>query len=313
MSAEVSFFHDHIAHYLIDGLAIRALEVQVRDTARESVARIEASDVAANSVAQLLAGVGLLAAHIKGDERLSVNIAGSGSLGGLLADVTAEGDMRARVQYPAAAVSTAGSSTDDARQVRAQQEKEALGRGQIVVIKSTPTRELYRGTASFGPTQIAGALATYLEVSEQVESLLWTASQVEEGTVSLARGLLLQELGGGDREWFRAFQKTVDRQAIQQQLEAGAPVQSLLEGLFAGHAVKEVDVRPLRFQCRCSDERIFSMLLSLGSDELRDMLEQDGKAEITCDFCMTRYDVDGSQLRALLQLSEAENPSQVLN
>ena len=57
---------------------------------------------------------------------------------------------------------------------------------------------------------------------------------------------------------------------------------------------------PVQFRCPCSRERSVSALMLVGRDELIDMLEKDGGAELTCQFCNTRYRVSGDELKALI-------------
>lgn len=295
MSAEVSFFYDRLSRYLIDGTPVRVLEAEVRDTAFESVARISPSPTVSHVMAQVLAGTALLAGHIKGEERLTLHLVGNGLLGMIVSDCTAGGDLRVRVQYP----SGSGSGSQLEERMR-----RGLGQGTLQVIKSLPTRELYRGSIPYERPTLSELVESYLETSEQVSSWVVIASVLDQERIVQARGLLIQALGGGDREQFEALKKGWDRTQISADLASGQTVQQILEGLFVEQAVKEVETLPLRFKCRCSEERVLSMLLSTGRDELQDMLSQDGKADITCDFCYAQYHVSGEQLAALIRLTE---------
>lgn len=297
MSAGVEFFYDRISHYLIEGKGVRALEVVVRDTARESLARLKPTALASVVVGQALTSAALLSAHIKGNERLSFQLLGNGHLGTILADITADGDMRARVQYPA----VEGSAGSIHEQVLA-----GLGNGQLYVIKSTPVKELYRGMAAFHHTDVFGAVEHYLEQSEQVASIVWGSVEMAGSELVQARAVLLQALGGGDRDAFEIFRDGIDRAGVQSLLDSGADVPELLSALMGGATVKEAEVRPLRFRCRCSEERVLAMLFSLGPDELQDMVDKDGQAEITCDFCMTRFTVGAPQLLQLISMARRE-------
>jgi molecular chaperone Hsp33 len=83
----------------------------------------------------------------------------------------------------------------------------------------------------------------------------------------------------------------------------------LLSTLLSGFDVEVTSRYPLAWHCPCSKERVVRALLTLGRSELEDMLRKEGKAEVTCHFCETRYEVSGEELRALLQASESAGPS----
>jgi molecular chaperone Hsp33 len=293
VSAAVEFFHDHLTRHLLTDIPVRVLEADLRDTARESIARCEAGEVGALAIAQALVATALLSGHIKGEEKLTFQLVGRGHLGHVLVDCNAEGDLRARVQYPQA--SAMGKSPHE-RLVN------ALGAGQLLVIKSDGQRELYRGASPYAHSDIAGALELYLAVSEQVASVVWIDVAMGADGLERARGLMVQALGGGDRQWFEARMKGVAREAIQERLASGARVAEVVEGMFEAPS-KEVDTQALRYRCRCSEERVLAMLFALGADELTEMLMQDGKAEVTCDFCMTQYQVDAPALERLIALA----------
>ncbi len=63
--------------------------------------------------------------------------------------------------------------------------------------------------------------------------------------------------------------------------------------------------QPLRFGCTCSRERTRNALLSLGAAEIRQLLDEDGEATLTCDFCLSREHFDAVDLAELAREAEA--------
>ncbi|HAI34966.1 MAG TPA: redox-regulated molecular chaperone Hsp33, partial [Alcanivorax sp.] len=59
--------------------------------------------------------------------------------------------------------------------------------------------------------------------------------------------------------------------------------------------------QPLRFGCTCSRERTENALLSLGADELKTLLDEDGEATLTCDFCLSQQHFDAVDLAELIR------------
>jgi molecular chaperone Hsp33 len=62
---------------------------------------------------------------------------------------------------------------------------------------------------------------------------------------------------------------------------------------------------PAELRCDCSHERVERVLISLGAEELQDMIEQDGKAELRCHFCRTAYNFTSEELMALREAATA--------
>ena len=91
--------------------------------------------------------------------------------------------------------------------------------------------------------------------------------------------------------------------------ESGDRLEDLLRDVFPDLDPKPLDdaeaSQELRFFCPCSHERSKAALLLLGRDELTDMHDKDGGAELTCHFCNTRYDVSATELQELIDALQA--------
>jgi molecular chaperone Hsp33 len=76
-----------------------------------------------------------------------------------------------------------------------------------------------------------------------------------------------------------------------------------LEGLLA-ERFGQRDLRvfkgsPVRFACRCSQSRVAGLLRSLGADEVRDVLREQGRVEVTCEFCQRPFQFDAFAVEQL--------------
>ena len=78
----------------------------------------------------------------------------------------------------------------------------------------------------------------------------------------------------------------------------GAP--AILARLLAGFPTRVLEEQPLRFQCRCSRERVDAAIVAMGRAELMDVLAHERRAEVVCEFCGARYVVEEGELRALV-------------
>lgn len=283
----------------------RVIVVEVADVAAETCRRHQAGETAAYVAGELLATTALLGGQIKGNEHLSVQVVTSGPVGTLMADVSADGHLRASIQ-DAKVVGVGATPFHRARW-------SVVGRGQMVVIKSHGATLLYRGTADLKPMGISATVENYLLQSEQIPSVVdvWVGDPGPDGVPTKARGLLVQMLGGADRERATALLEGLDRRHLRQQLAAPA-VTTVLEEGFAGYGVQLFPQTSLTFCCTCSMSRAVGAMSSLGADDLEKLLEEQGQGEITCNFCKAHYVVDRDVIATLItRLRENEAyPSQ---
>ena len=83
-------------------------------------------------------------------------------------------------------------------------------------------------------------------------------------------------------------------------LEKGEELRDIVISMFEGCKLEILAAAKPEFKCDCSRERLERVLISLGRDELKDMIEKDGKAELTCRFCNKVYSFTKQELEALL-------------
>jgi molecular chaperone Hsp33 len=75
----------------------------------------------------------------------------------------------------------------------------------------------------------------------------------------------------------------------------------VLEYVLQDQGLKILEKRSLKLVCDCSRERLESVLISLGKEEIKSMLEQEGRAEVTCHFCNKKYVFDADDLKKILE------------
>jgi molecular chaperone Hsp33 len=83
--------------------------------------------------------------------------------------------------------------------------------------------------------------------------------------------------------------------------EAGGDAAALARALCGdrGGELEILETRPVRFHCPCSRDRVEAMLELLGPGELSAMIRDDGRAEVTCNFCNERYEISRRDLEAI--------------
>jgi molecular chaperone Hsp33 len=162
-----------------------------------------------------------------------------------------------------------------------------FGSGQLAITIDPGTGgKRYQGIVALDGNSLADAIDDYLERSEQLPTRMWLG--VADGQ---AAGLLLQRLpgSGNDEDWRRLsmLAGTVSNEELLH-----LPGEQLLHRLFHEEDRRQFAAQPVDFSCHCSRERLANALRSLGQEEVRSIIEEQGHIEATCQFCNQRYEFD---------------------
>jgi molecular chaperone Hsp33 len=235
-----------------------------------------------------------MGATLKTGQRIALSFEGNGPLKKILVEADANGAVRGYVRVPAVHMERPDGSFDMAS---------ALGRaGLLSVTKDLGMKQPYRGIVPLATSEIGEDLAAYLTESEQIPSAVGLGVFVEpDNSVSAAGGFLIQAFPPGHGELVEQLMNKLETlPSITAMLREGATPEQLLERLFEGIPYTTLEKRELAFVCSCSRERIEQVLISLGKDELADMLEKQGEAEVKCEFCQEVYSFDKDDLNLLI-------------
>ena len=270
---------------LAEGGAVRVVAVELTDAAIEAVGRHALAGDAVQLMSEAMCATALLAAHIKGEERIMLELQASKPRCSALVEVGADGQVRARMR-PTTLLGM----------------RDGVLQGIAAVIKSDAERELYRGTTEVATETLESALSKHLSVSSQVDAFVRIGFEAEAGQPTFVGGFLVERLPASDELPTIERDEFALRVAPPLQLE---PVHSVLdqlrEGRLLADSVQTLERAPFRWACRCSLEKVESTLASLGAAELQDMAHTDGQAEVICHFCNEAYIVDAPRLLELME------------
>ena len=91
--------------------------------------------------------------------------------------------------------------------------------------------------------------------------------------------------------------------AVTKLLTANDDPEAMLRTVLSEFELEVLETAPVAYRCTCSRDRVERALLSLGADELRQMLDEQGHAELTCQFCDQVHQFSGEDLRRILELA----------
>ncbi|MFW2373282.1 MAG: Hsp33 family molecular chaperone HslO [Gammaproteobacteria bacterium] len=272
--------NDRLYRFLIENSHVRGELVHLNATWQAVLERADYPDTVKTVLGEALAACALLAATIKFDGSLILQIRGDGPLHLLVVQTTSEGSMRAIARWN--------------NEVPEQGLHDIFGQGQMVITIEPKDGEAYQGIVALEGEHLKDALEAYFIQSEQLNTRLWLAADINS-----CGGFLLQELPSDENDDIRWEHFNHLASTLQPEEILNLPAQELLHRLFHEEDIRLFDPEPMCFRCTCSKHRISSMLLSLGSDEVHDILEQQGNIEVDCEFCNAHYEFDRIDVDAL--------------
>jgi molecular chaperone Hsp33 len=241
----------------------------------------------------------LLAATIKFDGVLSLQLQGDGFVHLMLAQCTSGLGVRGLARYQEDGERLPEAASDPDARVG-----DLIGAGNLTVTLETDDgAQRYQGIVPISGERLAESLQGYFENSEQLPTRLWLYADAQG-----ASGMLLQRLpgegGGGppaeaaevDDAWRRVqlIGDTLTREELRTLTDL-----EILRRLFSEDDLRLFEPSPVYFRCRCSRERVAGMLQGLGEAETRAVLAERGEVEVRCDFCNRAYVFDAVDIARL--------------
>ena len=252
--------------------------------------------VATAALGRLLMAASMMGNMLKGEDgSVTLRVKGGGPLGSLTAVSDSEGNVRGYVQNPAVDVPRKAHAKLDVGA--------AVGfDGDLTVIKDLNMKEPYVGSVQLVGGEIAEDIAAYFVESEQIPTACALGVLIApDQTVQTAGGYLIQLLPGADEEVISAIERGIARVgAVSAKLDEGISPLSLLQEVLSEFELEVLETSPVEYRCYCSRERVSRALISMGQEELTDLIEEQNGAELTCQFCDKVYQFSSEDLKTLL-------------
>ena len=284
---------------------IRAVGVVTSRLTEQARQRHQLSYVATAALGRTMAAGLLLASSMKQPQaRVNLRIKGNGPLAGILVDAGLDGTVRGYVSNPAVELPPNAQGKLDVGGAVGQE-------GYLYVIRDNGYGYPYSSTVGLVSGEIGEDVTHYLATSEQTPSALVLGVLVHAEGVLASGGLLIQVLPKAARDEAlvaKLESRLAKLQGFTPLLQAGKTLPEILEDLLGDMKLKVFPERQLvRFQCRCTPERMLGALKLLGEAELQDMIATDDGAEATCHFCSEVYQATSDQLAQLIQDLQMES------
>lgn len=249
------------------------------------------------ALGRALTAAAIMAEDMKNEkDSLTINIKGDGPLGRIVVTAKNDGKVKGYVDNPQCDLNI--RKKDNKIDVSG-----AVGKGVITIVKDLGLKEPYNGTSPIVSGEIAEDLAYYFATSEQVPSVVALGVLVDKDlTIKCSGGFIIQLMPGADEETITKIENNISSlPSITEMINNGLNAEDIMNEAMQGFNMKILNKREIEFDCDCSREKLEDALISLGKDELEDMMKKDKGAEAKCHFCNSVYNFDESDLSDMLE------------
>ncbi len=274
--------------YLVKALAydgtIRAYAVRSTETVGEVQNRHAMWPTATAALGRAMTAAVMMGAMAKGEDKLTFKIEGKGPIGSMIIDANAHGEVRGYVTNPQTHFDLNAQGKLDVRR--------AVGTdGMLTVVKDLGLRDFFTGQAPIVSGEIAEDFTHYFVVSEQVPSAVGLGVLVNpDNSVKAAGGFIIQVMPGATDETISQLEERIATvEPISKLIDRGLMPEEILGEVLGADNVDILDRKDVSFNCTCSKERFGSAIIGLGEKQIQEMIEEDGKAEAHCHFCLETY------------------------
>lgn len=261
-------------------------------------ARHDLSPLATAAVGRLTTGAVLFGSSLKGRERLTLQISGSGPIGPIGSDawLLEENLLGAR-----------GYARNGAVDLPLNERGKfdvagAVGQGSLHVIKSYDVGQPYVGVVPLYSGEVAEDLAAYLVQSEQIPSVVALGVLANPEGVLAAGGVLAQVLPGADEQAIATLEeRALAMPPVTTLIKGGTDAHELMHALAGPIALRAHRTVDIRFACLCDRGRVEAALIGMGAEELRKLAAERPETEATCEFCKKLYVFTSEEVNELAE------------
>lgn len=264
--------------------------------------------IATVNFGKLLTAAAMMGKDLKVEDGVvSVEISGDGAYGKMVATANMKGHVKGYVGNS----SNAKLIDKDGNFVRDEKGRiKLIGDGIMQVRKDIGLKMPFSGMVALENQDIADIVASYFLQSEQIKSVVALGVKLnEDGSVNRAGGYLIQLLPGAEDDFIDKLEDKLRKiRSITELLNGGFSLERIVELLYedisafeenkdanGNHKKKYIEnfeileKSEIEYKCNCSKETFLKGLITLGKEQIDEILEEQGKIEVECHFCGKKY------------------------
>lgn len=298
---------DTLQRFLFENLAVRGELVHLDATWQAVLENHSYPQAVQKVLGELMSAVSLLMATLKFKGQLIAQIQGNGPVSLLVVEGSSDKTLRATA-----------SVKEDQNDFADETLQGLFGDARLVITLEPDQGERYQGIVALTGENLAAALTDYLLRSEQLDTNIWLVADEKQ-----TAGLLIQKLpetkatryssnildvsdAASDVDGWNRIQQLSSTIKDEELLNLSA--EEIIHRLYHEEDIRMFDAETVSFRCSCSRERVANMLLSLGAEEVKSMIEELNKIEVACEFCNHNYKFDAVDTEQLFA-SEVAHPT----
>lgn len=312
MATDLRASDDIVQPFQLETGAARGRFVRLGAVAEKVLGRHDYPEPVAQLLGEGLVLAALLSNALKFDGVFTLQVKGDGPVNMLVADITTEGGMRGYAQFDEARLERAQANRAEGRGP-AEPVPQLCGNGYLAfTVDQGPETERYQGIVELAGGTLADCAHEYFRRSEQLEAVVKVAAGRTHGNGERpswrAGGVMVQRLPdeaavrqsgeAADESWEESWRRAVvfmGSSTTDELLDPALHPHDLLYRLFHEDGVRVFDPSRLVMSCRCSEQKVVTMLRSFPRGEMEALKEGD-RLIVTCEFCGRRYAFDEDAL-----------------
>jgi len=273
---------DTLQRFLFENSNVRGIFIHLGNSYQTTLGRYDYPTEVGQQLGQALAASSLLSSTIKFDGSLIMQTQSNGPINMLVAQSNSQHQIRGLARWQDELLAKPGSNL--------------YGDGHMTITIDNKNDDRYQGIVDLANGSLARAIENYFKQSEQIQTHIWLAADGQQ-----AVGMLLQHLPGKEPDqdiWTRI--ETLGATLTNEEM-LSLSTEEILFRLFHEEEVRLFEAEPISFRCSCSHNKVADMLRALGPDEVHEIIEQEEKISVGCEFCNQQYEfdrVDAEQLFA---------------
>jgi len=253
------------------------------------------SPVATATLGRVLTITSLMGCEMKSEKnKLTVQIKGNGEIGTIIAIGKSNGEVKGVVNNPQIDLPL---NEDGKLDVGG-----AVGNaGFINVIKDIGLKEPYIGICPLISGEIAEDFANYFQTSEQKQTAVALGVLVDKNGVKSSGGYIITPMPDATLEEISKVEQAIFKAgAISKMLDNNLSLEEIAKKVTGDENVQVIEDNIVpKYECDCSKEHMAEGLIAIGKEDLEEIIEEDKRAELVCQFCNKKYEFNEVELKEI--------------